>query len=239
MNKDLNKMIRNTKKHPKEMRAKIIYEHLVKGLSTRQIERNLLNVNNDGWTSWEILQVYGFDKSTKGTKPNYTLNEIIEGIEDLDLNDFEKFLKDANDSELNIPITLYTEKDGTDVFYRIRVRIGQAKWRKHLMENYNFKCALCDISESSLLIASHIKSWADSNRQEKVSNENGIILCALHDRMFDKGLISLSDDYTVLYSKKINFEYQGLSRKLRFKKPKCNPPNLDLLKYHRKNVFEK
>lgn len=238
MNKNFNKMISNTKKISKEMRAKIIYEHLVNGLSTREIERSLLNVNNDGWTSWEILQVYGFDKYTKGTKPSYTLNEIIEGIKDLDLHDLGTLLKGENNNELDIPIAAYTEKDGTDIFYRTRVRVGQAKWRKHLMENYNSKCALCEISESSLLIASHIKSWSDSNQQEKVSSENGIILCALHDRMFDKGLISLSEDYTVLYSKKINFDNQGLNRKLRFRKPKLNPPNLDLLKYHRKNVFE-
>lgn len=46
----------------------------------------------------------------------------------------------------------------------------------------------------SLLIASHIKPWADSNAKEKLDVNNGLILCPNHDKLFDNGKIIISDE---------------------------------------------
>lgn len=40
------------------------------------------------------------------------------------------------------------------------------------------------------MIASHIQDASKSNIHEKADNNNGLLLCAQHDKLFDSGLIS-------------------------------------------------
>lgn len=81
-----------------------------------------------------------------------------------------------------------------------RTRIGHGYFKEKLMSKYSCKCALCNIQLPAMLIASHIKEWADSNRDEKFDENNGLLLCAHHDALFDKHLISFTDDGTVIVS---------------------------------------
>ena len=75
----------------------------------------------------------------------------------------------------------------------VKVRVNQSEFRTHLLQRYG-KCCLCGVSNHDLLIASHIKPWSKSNRIEKTAVDNGFLLCPNHDRLFDKGLITFSDD---------------------------------------------
>lgn len=76
----------------------------------------------------------------------------------------------------------------------IKARVGQGKYRKLLLEKYDRKCIVTGISQNKLLIASHIKPWAICNNDERVDVENGLILCANMDRLFDSGLITFRAD---------------------------------------------
>lgn len=81
-----------------------------------------------------------------------------------------------------------------------KARIGQGYFKELLLNKYSCKCALCDITTQSVLIASHIKGWADSNNSEKLNENNGLLLCAHHDALFDKHLISFEDDGRLIVS---------------------------------------
>lgn len=72
-------------------------------------------------------------------------------------------------------------------------RIGQGYFRELLINKYGCKCMLCGIETVSMLRASHIKSWASSTDSEKLDENNGLLLCAHHDALFDKHLISFED----------------------------------------------
>ena len=64
---------------------------------------------------------------------------------------------------------------------------------------------MCGIGNSQLLIASHIKDSAKCNIHDKTNNNNGLLLCAMHDKLFDSGLISF--DFTngkILISKMLS-----------------------------------
>ncbi|MBQ3559209.1 MAG: HNH endonuclease [Agathobacter sp.] len=76
----------------------------------------------------------------------------------------------------------------------IKARVGQGKYRKSLLDKYDSKCVVTGISQNKLLIASHIKPWAICNNDERVDVENGLILCANMDRLFDSGLITFRAD---------------------------------------------
>lgn len=58
------------------------------------------------------------------------------------------------------------------------------------------------LSESRLLIASHIVPWS-KDKTNRLNPSNGLCLSAIHDRAFDKGLITISDDMKVLVSEEL------------------------------------
>jgi len=73
-------------------------------------------------------------------------------------------------------------------------RIGQNFFRKIILTSYHERCALTGIEDIRLLNASHIVAWKD-DPQNRVNPSNGICLNALHDRAFDRHLITFDEDY--------------------------------------------
>jgi hypothetical protein len=77
-------------------------------------------------------------------------------------------------------------------------RIGQDLFRDALMDYWGGRCPMTGITEPGLLRASHIMPWADCTDAQRLDVHNGLLLSALWDAAFDRGLISFSDDGTVL-----------------------------------------
>lgn len=218
-----------------EVKAKVLYEFLVKGTSTRNCEKKIRGLKEeDGWQAWSVIHFYGFDKKDK-KKYKHTLKLITEKL--LEVNESELVELHLNKEDLIINDDLeivMTENDGTDVFRNVKTRVGQGKLRKILLENYN-GCALCKVNDKNLLRTSHIVGWNDKSttKDDRVNPENAILLCGLHDLMFEKGIISLTDDYEVLYKDGYNFTEQGISRDLIFNIPSKDLPASKYLKAHR------
>jgi predicted restriction endonuclease len=87
----------------------------------------------------------------------------------------------------------------TEIERAIRVRLGQKFFRASIMSNYRERCCVCGIPIPELLIASHIIPWKD-REDLRLNPHNGLCLCALHDRAFDKGLLTIDSAYTVIIS---------------------------------------
>jgi len=77
-------------------------------------------------------------------------------------------------------------------------RIGQDVFRDALMKYWGGRCPLTGIAEPGLLRASHIVPWADCSDAQRLDVHNGLLLSALWDAAFDRGLISFAHDGTVL-----------------------------------------
>lgn len=125
-------------------------------------------------------------------------------------------------------------------------RIGQAFFRRAILSAYNSAYCITGINIPALLRASHIKPWAKSNDiNEKTNPQNGLLLNALHDVAFDKGLITISVDYRVVVSplllnagEKNNFyflKYDGQKITL----PTKFLPAREFIEYHNKEIFLK
>ena len=78
---------------------------------------------------------------------------------------------------------------GTDILRLAKARVSQGAFRKLLFLK-SHKCCLCGITVTQALRASHIKEWADATQEERLDPENGLLLCANHDALFDRHLIS-------------------------------------------------
>jgi hypothetical protein len=83
-------------------------------------------------------------------------------------------------------------------------RIGQDIFRDALMDYWGAACPLTGIKERALLRASHIVPWAECNDAQRLDVHNGLLLSALWDAAFDKGLVSFADDGTPLVSKSLS-----------------------------------
>jgi hypothetical protein len=96
-------------------------------------------------------------------------------------------------------------------------RIGQDIFRDALIDYWSGRCPITGITERALLRASHIKPWADCTDAERLDVHNGLLLSALWDAAFDRGLVSFADDGSVLASPRLGEkerEALGLARAL-------------------------
>ena len=94
-------------------------------------------------------------------------------------------------------------KEGKEKERLVKVRVNQCIFRTMILATYNNKCCITGIDNTDLLIASHIAPWS-MDKKNRLNPMNGLCLNALHDRAFDKGLITISaDDYTIKVSSKL------------------------------------
>jgi putative restriction endonuclease len=145
----------------------------------------------------------------------------------------------ANIDENELP------RQGKEKEALVRIRVNQNFFRAAVLAAYNFRCCITEISIPELLNASHIIPWSVSN-ENRVNPRNGLCLNAIHDRAFDRGLLTILPDYTIKISsvlKKLSkniavkdflLRYDGLT----IKRPKRFLPDTLFLKYHNENKFK-
>lgn len=129
--------------------------------------------------------------------------------------------------------------DEEEKYSLIKIRCNQGIFRNKLLNKYNFRCPLTNMENNQVLIASHIKPWSKcSTKKEKLDENNGILLSALADKLFDKGLITFDFDGNIIYSQKLSSSDISI-----FKNHLCsdniilNKNMLIYIKYHNKNIF--
>lgn len=126
----------------------------------------------------------------------------------------------------------------------INIRLGQSKFRNGVLKNFDYKCALSEISELDLLRASHIIPWSHK-KEFRGDISNGICLYAEYDALFDRGFISFNDSLEVIISPHLETFSKTLIQRLQSIKGRQlrNPTMKDLkpnyLNYHRANIFIK
>ena len=82
---------------------------------------------------------------------------------------------------------------GIDIEKIVKTRVSQGSFRRLLLLERH-QCNLCAITTTSVLRASHIKEWSESSREERIDANNGLLLCANHDALFDRHLISFNPE---------------------------------------------
>jgi hypothetical protein len=84
-------------------------------------------------------------------------------------------------------------------------RVGQGVFRDALMKYWDHRCPLTGITEEALLRASHIVAWSECDSDaHRLDVHNGILLSALWDAAFEKGLVSFADNGTPIASLILN-----------------------------------
>lgn len=82
----------------------------------------------------------------------------------------------------------------------VDARLGQGKYRRQLLTAWGNACAVTGCTVHAVLRASHCKPWRDSDDAERLDPDNGLLLLATLDALFDAGLIAFEDDGTMRVS---------------------------------------
>ena len=132
----------------------------------------------------------------------------------------------------------------SDKTVQTKTRVGQNFFRRAVLSAYDYRCCITGLNVPSLLIASHIVPWR-VDEGNRLNPRNGLCLSALHDKSFDTGIITISENMTVKVSPAYAstedrfFEsalsaYDGQPIVL----PEKFRPDPEFLKYHRQHVFQ-
>lgn len=81
----------------------------------------------------------------------------------------------------------------------VMARRGQGIFRKRVTQ-IERRCRVTGVTAAEFLRASHAKPWRDSNNEERLDGENGLLLTPDVDLLFDRGFISFENNGDVLVS---------------------------------------
>ena len=124
------------------------------------------------------------------------------------------------------------------------MRLVQRFFRRSVLASYRFTCAFCGLDVPALLNASHIVPWSVDVKL-RADPSNGLCLCCLHDRAFDRGLMSVNSENRLVLSSRLSsntdvamhrtafLDLEGCSIKL----PERFLPHPSSLKYHFTAIF--
>ncbi len=126
----------------------------------------------------------------------------------------------------------------TEAERRVVQRIGQDIFRERLMTYWQGHCPLTGITDSALLRASHIVPWKDCpDDAERLNIHNGLLLSALWDAAFDRGLATFNDDGQPAFSPALSDPARAA---LRWHHPiPLTDKHRQRLAWHRANLFVK
>ena len=122
-------------------------------------------------------------------------------------------------------------------------RVKQQFFRRAVLSSYRGRCCMSGLSEPRLLIASHIVPWS-KDKANRLNPSNGLCLSAIHDKAFDKGLITLSDDLRIILSDAIQQSSDAFVHQVllpladkAIELPERFSPSPDFILRHRSEVF--
>ena len=147
---------------------------------------------------------------------------------------------------------LLTDDAATTRLAEHQVRLGQHRFARRVLANYGHCCAFCGFAPRSLprhrlLLASHIKPWADCDDKERLDSRNGLAACGVHDAAFDTGLITVNGGMRVHKAQRLAAsvrddpgvdQYFGMTLQSKLLLPRgAVEPSDAYLKWHRDHIY--
>ncbi|MGG0847894.1 HNH endonuclease [Peribacillus simplex] len=241
------------------IRSKVVFEYLFNSRTHQWIDQNILQLNTDGYSARGVLHYIGIKRQHKGIFKNLSISEVLHQLRQQEYDfstvieslpryeqrnkiNFDLSIKSAADKyiELESIVTAAPEQievTETEKEQVIKSRIGQSTFKKILLE-IEKKCKLCSVSDKRFLVASHIKPWSQSNHNERLDVNNGLLLCPNHDALFDKGYISFDEDGVILISDSLDKHSKVFLNINETMKINMNESQRGYMKWHRDNQYK-
>ncbi len=218
------------------------YSGAIQTISNEMIDYNVINKSLYNMSLIELdISIANIINNNYFIKKNKTGDSMYRSA----IKWYRYYLSNFSDSEEDATIILTTIENSTisstEKETIIKSRRGQGQYRKNLFKKYNGKCIVTGIDNSKLLIASHIKPWSMSENNERIDMENGLLLSANMDRLFDSGLISFKNSGKMMISSLVGQENENRLNISKGIIVDLKPTNslLKYLEYHRDVLYIK
>ena len=132
----------------------------------------------------------------------------------------------------------YKKPEQTERKGLVTSRVGQGYYRQQVINKWKGKCPLTGIDALPILISSHIVPWSESNDDERLDVENGILLSPNLDALFDRHLISFDDYGEILISSKVSEKNIENLKLLSLPNIEINERMLKYIRRHRNKFLE-
>jgi putative restriction endonuclease len=152
-----------------------------------------------------------------------------------------QFRNDSVENSTGIP-RVDLPREGKEREAVVKTRVNQSFFRQTVLASYDNRCCITGLAIPELLVAGHIIPWA-IDKKNRMNPCNGLCLNALHDRAFDKGLITITPDYRLHLSEVLKkgdpimglffmpYDHKQITLPQRFL------PSREFIEYHNKHVF--
>lgn len=150
----------------------------------------------------QARNVSGLSHTSKLDKIIY--DEFAENIEELSFvaQSLLAQMKHSSVESLLPELQLDHIPSGIDKEQQTKIRIGQYFFRMSVLMSYGNACCITGLKNKEMLVASHIKPWSVSDvKKERTNPSNGLCLNAMHDKAFDRGLITIDKNYRIVNSR--------------------------------------
>lgn len=140
--------------------------------------------------------VYYVGTRTGWYRPEYPIYVLSE-----DQRDRHVLLSPGRLTPSGAPRFIDDELERRYAVVEVRARLHQSRFRARVLPAYRNQCTVCRLKEIRLLDAAHIVGDAQERGEPAVSN--GLSMCSLHHRAYDKDLVGISPDYVVRVSNRL------------------------------------
>ena len=177
----------------------------------------------------EIVQLVGIEAKnlTRAAK----LLDAEEPTDAIGLIEWERHQMEQLEKNASIPPT---EREAL-----VMARRGQGKFRQQV-SRIEGMCRITRVDKPEHLRASHCKPWRDSNNEERLDGENGLLLTPTIDHLFDRGFISFESNGDLLVSPvahKLSLERMGVETSRKLNVGGFSSGQKRFLEFHRGSVF--
>ena len=223
LNNDKNNYI-NSRRIKDVQKGSFLNEALIGALYFKLCEMNLEEIHGYSNIIKKILSEYkelikyieipNIPEESEWEKLEEILNALTADEKNELLRSFGNISDDTNEyeqgSEQKSIKMIHSFGHGHDVMRTAKSRIGQTKFRRNLIEQMGTcKCRIkeCSINKIDFLRASHILEWKYSSSEQKTDPNNGLLLCPMHDFLFDGHFITFDDSGSIKISKVISPDF--------------------------------
>ncbi len=179
-----------------------------------------------------ILDLYFHD-----TKNNYGQNSYLNDIENQITNE---------DSIIYSKRILELRKELEEESYQEEIFIRSNIFKREIPKIYNYACCISELRidsviNISMIDACHIIPFSESNND---TASNGLALCPNLHRAFDRGLISIDEDFKVLISTKFSENKTDYSltqfrgKQIQLPIEQRFYPSYENIRWHNLNIFK-
>jgi putative restriction endonuclease len=159
-------------------------------------------------------------------------------------NDWNGLVWESHKLRTNLEEKITPPEGPSEKLRPTKQRVHQQFFRKTVLSSYSMTCCVTGIAITECLIASHIVPWS-KEPSLRTDPSNGLCLSATFDRLFDAGLMCITDDLNICFSQRIKTSNDPVVHDLLcrynqqpIKKPRRFHPNPKYLDWHRTNLFK-